>query len=228
MHNVLITGASRGLGLGLTRAYLASGARVFAVLRRQPSDELLALSHRYNATLQLILCDLDHDQAAAHIGETLQGARLDRAVFNAGIYGPAHQDPRQVNREEIAQLFLGNAIAPVRLAQTLLSSISEDGVLAFISSQMASVELARAQEMALYGASKAALNSLLRSWSMAADFPPVTLLALHPGWVRTELGGADAPLSVEDSVRGLVDVIEAETGQPGCRFLDHQGLVLPW
>jgi hypothetical protein len=63
---------------------------------------------------------------------------------------------------------------------------------------------------------------------MAADFPPVTLLALHPGWVRTELGGADAPLSVEDSVRGLVEVKEAETGQPGCRFLDHQGLVLPW
>lgn len=228
MHNVLITGAARGLGLGLTRAYLASGARVFAVVRRQPSDELLALTHRYDSALRLILCDLDDDQAAARIGEALQGARLDRVVFNAGIYGPAHQDPRQVSNAEIAQLFLGNAIAPVRLAQTLLPSIREDGVLAFISSQMASIELARAQDMPLYGASKAALNSLLRSWSQAQDLPQATLLALHPGWVRTELGGADAPLSVEDSVSGLIEVIEAEAGQPGCRFLDHQGQMLPW
>src|SRR3990167_5114207 len=163
MQNVLITGASRGLGLGLTRAYLARGARVYAVIRRQPSGELLALSQGHAATLRLILCDLDDDQAAARIGEALQGTRLDRALFNAGIYGPAHQDPCQVSHEEIAQLFLSNAIAPVRLAQALLPSIREDGVLAFISSQMASVELARATDMPLYGASKAALNSLLRS-----------------------------------------------------------------
>jgi NAD(P)-dependent dehydrogenase (short-subunit alcohol dehydrogenase family) len=226
MHNVLITGASRGIGLGLTRAYLARGARVFAVVRRQPSDELLALTHSYDTTLRPILCDLADDQAPAHIGEALQGARLDRAVFNAGIYGPTHQDPRQVSSFEIAQLFLGNAIAPVRLAQALLPSVREDGVLAFISSQMASVELARAADMPLYGASKAALNSLLRSWSQAA--PQLNLLALHPGWVRTGLGGEQAPLSVEDSVRGLIEVIEAQAGQPGCRFLDHQGQVLPW
>jgi NAD(P)-dependent dehydrogenase (short-subunit alcohol dehydrogenase family) len=226
MHNVLITGASRGIGLGLTRAYLARGARVFAVVRRPPSDELLALSHSYEATLRPILCDLDDDQAAARIGEALQGARLDRALFNAGIYGPTHQDPRQVSQAEIAQLFLGNAIAPVRLAQTLQSSMQEDGVLAFISSQMASIELARSADMPLYGASKAALNSLLRSWSQAA--PQLNLLALHPGWVRTGLGGEQAPLSVEDSVSGLIEVIEAQAGQPGCRFLDHQGQVLPW
>lgn len=228
MHNILITGASRGLGLGLTRAYLARGARVYAVIRREPSDELLALSQGHAARLRLILCDLDDDQATAHIGEALQGTRLDRALFNAGIYGPAHQDPCQVSREEIAQLFLSNTIAPVRLAQTLLPSIGEDGILAFISSQMASVELARAQDMPLYGASKAALNSLLRSWSEVPDMSQVTLLALHPGWVRTELGGPDAPLSVEDSVSGMIAVIEAEAGQPGCRFLDHQGQVLPW
>jgi NAD(P)-dependent dehydrogenase (short-subunit alcohol dehydrogenase family) len=226
MHNVLITGASRGIGLGLTRAYLARGARVFAVVRRQPSDELLALTHSHGTTLRPILCDLADDQAPAHIGEALQGARLDRALFNAGSYGPTHQDPRQVSHAEIAQLFLGNAIAPVRLAQALLPSVREDGVLAFISSQMASVELARAADMPLYGASKAALNSLLRSWSQAA--PQLNLLALHPGWVRTGLGGEQAPLSVEDSVRGLIEVIEAQAGQPGCRFLDHQGQVLPW
>jgi NAD(P)-dependent dehydrogenase (short-subunit alcohol dehydrogenase family) len=228
MQNVLITGASRGLGLGLTRAYLARGARVYAVIRREPSDELLALSQGHAATLRLILCDLDDDQTTARIGEALQGIRLNRALFNAGIYGPAHQNPCQVSHEEIAQLFLSNAIAPVRLAQTLLPNIREDGVLAFNSSQMASVALVRATDMPLYGASKAALNSLLRSWSQVPDMSQVTLLALHPGWVRTELGGPDAPLSVEDSVSGLIEVIEAKVGLPGCRFLDQQGQVLPW
>jgi NAD(P)-dependent dehydrogenase (short-subunit alcohol dehydrogenase family) len=228
MRTILITGTSRGLGLGLSKVYLERGARVFAVTRRAPDNELLALWHQYEEALQPIVCDLDDDQAAARIGEALQGTRLDRALFNAGIYGPIHQDPRQVCREEIAQLFLSNAIAPVRLAQTLLPSMQGDAVLAFVSSQMASLELARATDMPLYGASKAALNSLLRSWSQVPDLSQVTLLALHPGWVRTELGGPDAPLSVEESARGLIEVIEAQAGQPGCRFLDHQGQVLPW
>jgi NAD(P)-dependent dehydrogenase (short-subunit alcohol dehydrogenase family) len=226
MRTILITGTSRGLGLGLSKAYLERGTRVFAVARRAPDNELLALWHQYGEALQPIVCDLDHERAAEQIEQALKGVQLELALFNAGIYGPAHQDPRQVSHAEIAQLFLANAIAPVRLAQTLQPSMQEDGVLAFISSQMASIELARAADMPLYGASKAALNSLLRSWSQAA--PQLNLLALHPGWVRTGLGGEQAPLSVEDSVNGLIEVIEAQAGQPGCRFLDHQGQVLPW
>lgn len=228
MRNILITGTSRGIGLGLVRAYLARGARVFAVVRQQPSAALLALAQSHGASLQLIRCDLDETQATARIRTALDCVQLERAVFNAGIYGPEHQAPQHVSPAEIAQLFLTNAIAPVRLAQGLLPNMAAGGVMAFMSSQMASVQLARATEMPLYGASKAALNSLLRSWSMAADFPPLTLLALHPGWVRTELGGADAPLSVEDSVSGLIAGIEGQAGQPGCRFLDYQGQVLPW
>lgn len=228
MQNILITGTSRGIGLGLVRAYIARGARVFAVVRQQPSAILLALAQSHGPSLQLITCDLDEAQATTRISAALDCAQLDRAVFNAGIYGPEHQDPRQVSPAEIAQLFLTNAIAPVRLAQGLLPSMAAGGVMAFVSSQMASVQLARATDMPLYGASKAALNSLLRSWSMVPDFPRLALLALHPGWVRTELGGANAPLSVEDSVRGLIEVIEAEAGQPSCRFLDYQGRVLPW
>lgn len=90
---------------------------------------------------------------------------------------------------------------------------------------MASAELARAAQMPLYGASKAALNSLLRSWSQTD--PELCLLALHPGWVRTAMGGDAAPLSVEESVTGLIRVIDAQRGQPGCRFIDHLGATLP-
>ena len=121
---------------------------------------------------------------------------------------------------------MSNAIAPVRLAQALLPHMQPGATFAFMSSQMASVELARAAQMPLYGASKAALNSLLRSWSQTN--PDLGLLALHPGWVRTEMGGNDAPLSIEESVSGLIRVIDAYTGQAGCRFIDHRGTPLPW
>jgi NAD(P)-dependent dehydrogenase (short-subunit alcohol dehydrogenase family) len=226
MRTVLITGTSRGLGLGLTRACLERGDRVFAVTRRAPGNDLMLLCHQYSETLQPIVCDLDQEGAADQIKQALQGAELYLALFNAGIYGPSHQDPQRASREEIAQLFLSNAIAPVRLAQALRAHMQPGGTFAFMSSQMASVELARAAQMSLYGASKAALNSLLRSWSQIS--PELCLLALHPGWVRTAMGGDGAPLSIEESVAGLLRVLDAQSGQPGCRFIDHLGETLPW
>lgn len=100
--------------------------------------------------------------------------------------------------------------------------------MAFISSQMASLQLNRSIDMPLYGASKAALNSLLLSWSSHYAELPWSLLALHPGWVRTAMGGADAPLSVADSAAGLYQVIRAELGRRRCTFLDYKGQTLPW
>lgn len=93
---------------------------------------------------------------------------------------------------------------------------------------MASLELARAAEMPLYGASKAALNSLLRSWQAQLPQLPWSLLALHPGWVRTDMGGDAAPLSVEQSANGLREVITRQLGQRQCAFIDYQGQTLPW
>jgi len=88
MRTILITGTSRGLGLGLTRAYLERGDRVFAVTRRAPDNELLTLCHQYGKALQPIVCDLDRESAAERIQQALKGAELQLALFNAGIYGP--------------------------------------------------------------------------------------------------------------------------------------------
>ena len=228
-RQILICGASRGLGLGLVRAFLEADWQVHAVVREQrPASPLGALRTQHPDQLQVITCDLNHLDASCTITAALKGQRLDCALFNAGVYGPAHQDPRQAESEDIGKLFLSNAVAPIRLAQQLADQVVDGGVIAFMSSQMASLELARAAEMPLYGASKAALNSLLRSWQAQMPQLPWSLLALHPGWVRTDMGGDAAPLSVEQSANGLREVISAQIGQRQCAFLDYQGQPLPW
>lgn len=228
-RQILICGASRGLGLGLVRTFLDAGWQVHAVVRElRPASPLEALRTQYPDDLQVITCDLNRLDAASTIEAALNGQRLDCALFNAGVYGPAHQDPRQAESADIGQLFLANAVAPIRLAQQLAGHVIDGGVIACMSSQMASVELALAAGMPLYGASKAALNSLLRSWQAQLPELPWSLLALHPGWVRTDMGGDSAPLSVEQSASGLREVITQQLGRRQCTFLDYQGQSLPW
>lgn len=228
-HSILITGAARGIGLGLTQAFVQAGWQVHAVSRNLTgSHELQALAAQHGPRLQLIECDLEQREAGQLIDRALGEQHLTCALFNAGVYGPQHQDPRQANSAEIGQLFLANAVAPVSLAQQLAGRVEAGGVIAFISSQMASLQLNRALDMPLYGASKAALNSLLLSWSSHYAELPWSLLALHPGWVRTAMGGPDAPLSVVDSATGLYQVISAQLGRRTCAFLDYQGQTLPW
>ena len=230
MSHVLIAGASRGIGLGLTQAYLDRGDHVTAIARHpDQAPGLLALQTQHPDTLHTVACELNAVDAAHTIVKALHHRTLDRVILNAGISGPNDQRPEQFGIDDITQIFLSNAIAPLRMARALRPLIPKGGVMAFTSSILGSVQLGLAPDMALYGASKAALNSLIRNWAteqgQALD---IRLLALHPGWVRTDMGGAQAPLSVEDSVRGLVRVIEQAAGQVGCDFLDHEGQALPW
>ncbi|MDT3720558.1 SDR family NAD(P)-dependent oxidoreductase [Pseudomonas oryzihabitans] len=224
--NVCVIGASRGIGLGLVEGYLAQGAKVLAVVRT-PNAHLQKVAAQAGGRLRVVVGDLCDPQLGVHLAEELQGAPLDRLIVNAGIMGPMEDEGRRATATELGELFLTNAVAPLRLLEVLALHVAAQGVAACLSSQMGSVSLARAAGMPLYGASKAALNSLLQSW-VAGRRPTFAVLALHPGWVQTELGGARAPVAISDSVAGLVAVIESRAGQAGCAFLDYQGQVLPW
>lgn len=230
MLNVLVAGASRGIGLGLVRAWLERGARVFAVARNPDASAGLAeLAGQFGERLQVVAADLNAPTAGAEIVAALGAARLDRVLLNAGVYGPAAQDVATASEAEIGHLFLSNAIAPLRLARALRPQLNRDAVLGCTSSVMASLQLSPGADMPLYAASKATLNSLLLSWAaQLGDTRDFALLALHPGWVQTDMGGANAPLTVEQSVAGLVAVVEAAAGTRDCRFVDYQGETLPW
>lgn len=230
MLQVMIAGASRGIGLGLVGKYLERGATVYAVARDPAaSSGLSALAARHGERLHCIACDLNPVAAPERILAALGGVQLDRIVLNAGIAGPQVQDVARSTEAEVAALFVTNAIAPLRLARALRPLLLEGGVMVFTSSIMASLQLNVGSAMPLYSASKAALNSLVLSWSAElGDSRNFSLLALHPGWVQTAMGGAQAELTVDESVTGLVAMIEASAGGRECRFADYRGETLPW
>ncbi|AGI22057.1 short chain dehydrogenase [Pseudomonas sp. ATCC 13867] len=222
--SALIIGASRGLGLGLVRELLGRGWDVTATVRdaAHPGD-LAGLPVRVEALL------LDDIHSQDRLAETLAGARFDLVFINAGIYGPAHQSAIDANLADIGQLFMVNAVAPLRLAERLLPRIDgERGVLAFMTSELGSVAGNESGGMALYRASKAALNSLTRSFVGELGETGLTVLNLHPGWVRTDMGGEAAPLDVPTSVKGLADQVEGHAGRGGQFYLDYQGTTIDW
>ena len=225
----LIVGANRGIGLGVTRAFLAQGWDVIATAR-QP-DKAAAL-HELEASQpgRVTIARLDMNDPAALDGfsATLDGRMLDALLLNAGVAGPDHRNASAATEQEIGALMFTNAIAPVRLARSLIKQVRpESGVLAFTSSVMGSVA-ANAGGHELYRASKAALNSLTRGLWGELGRRNLTMLSLHPGWVRTDMGSQAAPVSVEESAAGIVRVIEQQSGAHQHRFLDYKGDELPW
>ena len=218
MPNGLIVGASRGLGLGLVRELAGRGWTVTGTVRSAADRAGVEAAGGASA-----IADITDAAAVAALPPT----QLDLLFINAGVMGPAHQDAGHATAEEVGALFLTNALAPVAAARILLDRIAPGGVLAFMTSIMGSVAGNERGDMELYRASKAALNSLTRSMVAKLDHP-LTVLSLHPGWVRTDMGGDSADLDVETSVRGLVDVILARRGTPGSAYIDYSGTELPW
>ena len=221
----LIIGASRGLGLGLVKQLLKDGWDVTATVRDpNKADALKAVG-----PVQIEKLDMDDQQAVIALSQRLKDRTFDLLFVNAGVKGPAIQTPGHATQAEVGQLFFTNAVAPINLAQRFVGQIRKDtGVLAFMSSVLGSVTIPDGSDLALYKASKAALNSMTNSFIMQLGEPKPTVLSLHPGWVKTDMGGENAHIDVDTSVRGLVDQVNAYTGKGGHHFIDYKGDTIAW
>ncbi|KPF75817.1 hypothetical protein IP88_06905 [alpha proteobacterium AAP81b] len=226
LQSAIIIGASRGLGLGLARALAEHGASVTATARGDAPD-LAAAAAASAGRMTLATVDIDDDASIAALVAAVAGKSFDLVFVNAGAFGPRHSSPTAVTPAEFAALLWTNALAPIRVAEALLPSLADNGTLAFMSSRLGSVSLNTEGGYDLYRASKAALNTLTRSLAVRLKGRPVSLLTLHPGWVRTDMGGPNATLSVEESVAGLVKVLDANR-TPGHRFVQYDGQELAW
>ncbi|MBF8754511.1 SDR family oxidoreductase [Pseudomonas guariconensis] len=221
----LIIGASRGLGLGLVQRLHEDGWNIIATVRDpQKADELRTVPGVRIETLEMN----DTAQLDA-LRERLQGEVLDLLFINAGVMGPLPQDLETVGTDALGALFMTNAVAPIRLARRLAGQVREGtGVLAFMSSILGSVTIPDGGEICLYKASKAALNSMINSFVAELQRPDLCVLAMHPGWVKTEMGGENAEIDVLTSTRGMLEQIKAQSGNAGLRFINYKGEALIW
>ena len=226
---VLVVGANRGIGLGVVNVFLERGWDVVATARApEAAKDLQALAGRSPGRVEILALDMADPAGIDAFAASLAGRTLDAALINAGVSGPAHRSANAATPEETGALMFVNAIAPTRLGRLLIKNLkSGTGVLGYTSSVMGSVAL-NAGGHELYRASKAALNSLSRGLFAEMRGRNLTLLTLHPGWVRTDMGGSGAPVRVDESARGMVEVMLKSAGSRRHAFLDYQGKELAW
>lgn len=226
-QTILLTGANRGLGLGLAGAFAADGWSVITAVRTA-SPELEALQEHGLRIEQLDLCD---DDQLASLAERLEGRRIDVLVNNAGRMAvQGHQGFGHFDRALWHDLFDINLFTPMRLAELLLPNLeqSDRPRIVNLSSMLGSMELNTHGGLYAYRASKAGVNAISKSMALDLQEQGVIAIALHPGWVRTDMGGQKADLDIDTSVRGMKRVIENLGPDDSGRFFAWDGREMPW
>ncbi len=219
--SAIIIGASRGLGLGLVHELAQRGWAVTATVRDRAKAPDFG-----NASVET--ADLDDPAGIDALAARLAGRKFDLIFVNAGVFGPVPGSADTTTPAEFGALVYTNAAAPVRTARTLLPLLSDTGTIGFMTSVLGSVAGNTSGGMELYRASKAALNSLARTFA-ATDFKgrAGSVINMHPGWVKTDMGTQAADIDVATSVTGMADVLEAAR-PAGHYYLTYEGATLPW
>ncbi|WP_442109973.1 SDR family oxidoreductase [Pseudomonas sp. NUPR-001] len=219
----LIIGASRGLGLGLVQRLQEDGWNIVATVRDPAKAPALAAI----PGVQVQTLEMNSTEQLDALQAQLTGQRFDLLFVNAGVMGPGDQNAERVQLVDVGDLFMTNAVSPIRVAQRFAPQLNENGVLAFMSSILGSIAIPDGSEICLYKASKAALNSMINSF-VTLQQPPQTVLAMHPGWVKTDMGGENAEIDVLTSTRGMLEQIKAHEGKGGLHFINYKGDSLIW
>ena len=218
---ILIIGASRGIGLGLAKEFASRGWNVVASERTR-SDELHDAGE-----IDIVTVDVTEPDSYLGLKNKFGEGSLDAIIVNAGITGAAHQSAEDATDEEIAHVMQTNAYGPARVGKALLPMLKDGGTLAFMSSLMGSItDSSGGYEF--YRVSKVSLNMLAKGIAESqAKERDVEVLSLHPGWVQTDMGGPNAKITVEESCKGLADVVE-KAGGAGYRFVNYKGEQIPF
>ncbi len=229
MKTVFITGANRGLGLEFCRQYLKQGWKVIAACRHpEKANALIDLTE--NFALDIYPLDLSDEKAIARVANHLEGKPLDLLINNAGVYGGSPQDLAHCDTAHWLQTFQINAIAPAKLTQFLLPNLrlTDGAKIVFLTSKMGSMSDNGSGGSYIYRSSKAALNAIIKSLSIDLQNDGIAVAALHPGWVKTDMGGPNGLINTEQSINGLREVIEQlSMHNTGC-FVDYQHKPIAW
>jgi NAD(P)-dependent dehydrogenase (short-subunit alcohol dehydrogenase family) len=214
--SILIVGASRGLGKGLAEQYVRDGWRVLATVRKG-SGEVEGAA--------FVTLDIDQPQTVSALHEATAGQAFDVIFIVAGVattWGPIHEtDP-----EDALRVYRTNAVSPILFAEAFIDRLAAGGQIVFMTSRMGSIGENGSGGVDAYRASKAALNMLAKSF--AIRHPGLTVTLMHPGWVKTDMGGSNAPIAVQTSVDGMVRQVSRRAGAGDLAFIDYAGQPIAW
>jgi len=237
MPTILITGASRGLGLGFARHFAAAGWRVLATCRNpDEAIDLAGLAAESGGRITVDALDVDDFDAIAGLGKTLSGTPIDVLLNNAGIDGRKPQGLSAVDYDSWAAVLHTNVLSVMKMTETFIANVaaSERKVVVMVSSGLSSLANKKGPtdvgdgELYIYRSSKAALNMLTKGLGLDLAARSVAVVAIGPGWVRTGLGGPNAKFSVEESMANVCPMIEKFTMKDTGKLYLYDGNELPW
>ncbi len=225
---VLLIGASRGLGLGMADEFAKRGWHVVATMREGARTELHELADAYTDRIEVETVDISQPEQVAALRDRLVGRSLDMLFINAGTANMKDEIAGEIATDEYARVLVTNALGPMRVIEACRTLVGADGLIGVMSSGQGSITNNTNGRHEVYRSSKAALNQLVRSYAARHADDPRALVLMAPGWIRTRLGGPDAPFGVAESVPLIVDVLLGHRGKPGLAFLNRDGNTVPW
>ena len=220
-RSVLVVGASRGIGLEFVRQYRAEGAEVIGTAR---DDAGLARIEALGASA--LRLDVVDAASASSLGWQIDGAGLDVAIVNAGLL-EGRGAGLTPNEDEFDRVMRTNVLGPMRVLPQIVEALAQNGTIAVLSSRMGSIGARTSAGNSLYRASKAAANSVVKDAALM-HAAKATVVSLHPGWVKTDMGGSGADIDVETSVAGMRRVIAGLSPRDSGAFFAYDGQAIAW
>lgn len=225
----LITGCSRGIGLELTKQALALGHKVYAAVREpNKAADLKSLQTSYSSHLRIISLDASSDASVANATKEVNES-IDVLINNAGVYLDSQANSlSELQIKMVEDTLQTNTLGPMRVTKALLPQLSrnQSAKVINITSLMGSIEDNAGGGSYGYRMSKTALNMFSKCLSI--EFPKITVLSVHPGWVQTDMGGKGATTSIPESAKGILNLIEKSSSDDSGKFYDFRSRELPW
>ena len=230
MATILVTGANRGLGIEFVEQYLNEGNEVIATYRNKNSSIDLIEMGNERSNLKLLQLDVSSNKSLNSFAENLGDSPIDIFINNAGVYGPRNSSFGNVDEENWIPAIKVNAIAPLLLTQLIIKNIraGTDKKLIYITSKMGSIDDNKGGGSYVYRSSKTALNSVVKSLSVDLENEGIVVALIHPGWVKTDMGGPNALIERDTSVRGMTEVISNLDITSTGNFYNYDGSIIPW
>ena len=230
-RTVLVTGANRGLGLEFVRQYAGDGWKVWAACRSPKSaKELKALQAQHADGISILALDVTDSDSIRSAAAQLRGEPIDLLLNNAGVGSPPAQKIGSLDYAAWARVIDANVLGPARVVEAFVGNVAKGGGkrIVTLTSRMGSIEDNTSGGSYAYRSSKAGVNAVMKSFSIDLAPRGITCVVVHPGWVRTDMGGAGGKLAPAESVKALRALIDSLKAKDTGKFFDYDGSELPW